>query len=338
MLNLTAIAKIAVDVKNNQFFANAVTPTNMLGVTAFVTVQEFVYNENFGGTTVNKRAILKNNYLTVEIAALGAELKSIIDKDGEERLWQGDISSWNGQAPLLWPVCGCLTDNKYTFKGCTYKMEGHGFGRNREFLIEEQKEDRVVFLLKSDEESKKIYPFDYELRVAYKIENNKIYVTYSVNNKTDGEMYFSIGSHEGYICKGDIDKYFVTFEYEETLENALLNGPFLTGEVKKAETDKNILKLHDNYFKEHDTLVFRDIKSKSVTLKSKDCEKTITVDYPEFDNLLLWKLPGAEFLCIEPWCGLPDYYGVINELNEKAGIIELEKNGVFERIHTIVIN
>lgn len=287
---------------------------------------------------MENKTVLKNEFLTIEITSLGAELKSIIDRDGEERLWQGDSASWEGQAPLLWPVCGCLTEDKYTFEGRTYEMGGHGFGRDREFTVEFLSDDKVVYLLESDEETKKIFPFDYELRVTYALIDNKINVTYAVNNKTDGYMYFSIGSHEGYACKGNTSDYCVTFETPEALENSLLNGPFLTGETEPVKKDGALLWLSDDDFAAHDTLVFRDIKSKSITLKGKNSCKTITVDYPGFDNLLLWKLPVAEFLCIEPWCGLPDYDGVVSELSEKPGIIELERNGAFERVHTIVIN
>ena len=287
---------------------------------------------------MKNNAVLKNEFLTVEITSLGAELKSIIDHDGEERLWQGDSASWEGQAPLLWPICGCLTEDKYTFKGQTYEMGGHGFARSREFIVEFSSDDKVIYLLKSDDETKKIFPFDYELRVTYALIDNKISVTYAVNNKTDGYMYFSIGSHEGYACRGNTSDYCVTFEAQEALENSLLNGPFLTGETEPVENDGAVLWLSDKEFTEHDTLIFRDIKSKSVTLKGKFSSKTITVEYPMFDNLLLWKLPGAEYLCIEPWCGLPDYYGKVSELPEKCGIIKLEKNGAFERVHTIVIN
>lgn len=287
---------------------------------------------------MKKITVLKNNDLSVKISNLGAELTSIIDSDNEERLWQGDSASWTGQAPLLWPICGCLTDDKYTFKGQTYKMESHGFGRDREFLIEYADDKKVVYLLESDEESRKIYPFDYQLRVSYELEDNKINVTYTVNNKSDDYMYFSIGSHEGYVCKGDTSNYCVTFENEEFLKNALLNGPFLNGKSENVKQDGAQLWLSDEDFKAHDTLIFRDIKSKSVMLKGKHSEKTITVEYPDFDNLLLWKFPGAEYLCIEPWCGLPDYDGIVSELPEKPGIIKLEKNGVFERTHSIIIN
>ncbi len=50
--------------------------------------------------------MLKNKFLTVEITSLGAELKSIIARDGKERLWQGDSASWEGQAPLLCKLPG----------------------------------------------------------------------------------------------------------------------------------------------------------------------------------------------------------------------------------------
>ena len=42
---------------------------------------------------------LKNDCLAVMVSPAGAELRSIKQNNGEERLWQGDPEWWNGQAP-----------------------------------------------------------------------------------------------------------------------------------------------------------------------------------------------------------------------------------------------
>ena len=84
---------------------------------------------------LDKRTILKNDCLTVEISTLGAELKSIMDKNNEERLWQGDPKWWNGQAPLLFPTCGCLSEGRYLHNGKVYDFTPHGFARKKEFAL-----------------------------------------------------------------------------------------------------------------------------------------------------------------------------------------------------------
>ncbi len=287
---------------------------------------------------MDKRTVLKNEYLTVEISTMGAELRSILDSDNSERLWQRDPDWWDGQAPLLFPICGCMTEGRYLYNGTSYTMPPHGFARKSVFSLESANETKAVYLLKSDSETLKVYPFQFELRVIYEINENKILVTYCVTNKTDGEMYFSIGSHEAYSCKGKTTDYKMFFEKNESLANYLLEGPLLTGETEPKELRDGALTFTDEEFKALDTLIFLNTQSKRVTLKGDNSGKSISVEFPGTDNLLIWKEPGAEFLCIEPWCGLPDYVGEVKEISQKPAINKLEKGGVFEKTHTIIID
>lgn len=287
---------------------------------------------------MEKRTTLKNEFLTVQISTLGAELKSIKENNGEERLWQGDPKWWNGQAPILFPICGRLSEDKYLHNAKVYDLTPHGFARGKEFILESSDRVRAVYLLKSDSETLKIYPFEFELRVMYELRENKISVTYVVNNKTDGEMYFSIGSHEAYNCEGKTEDYEMFFDKNEPLVNYLVEGPLLCGKTENMAYVNGALTFTDEKFEELDTYIFLNSESKCVTLRKKDSKKSISVEFPEFDNILIWKKPYSEFFCIEPWCGLPDYVGGPGEISQKPGINKLEKNGVFQRTHTIIID
>ena len=287
---------------------------------------------------MNSRTVIKSSFLTVEIDSRGAELKSIVDADGTQRLWQGDKDLWEDQAPLLFPVCGRMTESRYLYNGTSYTIPPHGFARDCVFTLESSTVDKAVYLLTSNDNTRKVYPFDFELRVIYALTENSLAVTYTVNNKTDGDMYFSIGSHEGYLCEGETPDYNIFFDKKEFLPNHLLNGPFLNGEVEDAPITDGIMELCDDEFKRLDTYIFRDTVSKRVTLKKKNDEKSVTVDFSQTPNLLIWKEPGAPFICIEPWCGVPDHFNEVRELSDKDGIVKLEKNGVFTNTHTIIIN
>ena len=280
---------------------------------------------------------LKNDCLTVLVSPLGAELKSII-KDNSQRLWQGDPRWWNGQAPLLFPICGCLSEGRYLHKGVSYDLPMHGFGRRSVFEVESADNTKAVFLLKSDVETLKVYPFEFELRVIYELKENRISITYVVINKTDGEMYFSVGSHEAYNCEGKTEDYEMFFENNEPLVNYLLDGPLLNGKTENMAYTNGALTFTDEKFKELDTYIFLNTESKKVTLKKKGSDKSISVEFSGIDNLLIWKEPGSEFFCIEPWCGLPDYVGEVKEISQKPAINKLEKNAVFQQTHTIIID
>ena len=283
-------------------------------------------------------SVIKNDFLTVKIDSFGAELRSILDSDGTERLWQGDEAWWDGYAPHLFPICGCMYEGRYLCGGKSYDIRNHGFAKRSLFTIETLEKDKAVYLLVSNDETKAVYPFDFEFRVTYTLEGNALAVTYTVNNKTDGDIYFSIGSHEAYMCEGGTVDYNIFFYKKETLPNHLLNGPFLNGKVEDAPITDGVMELIDSEFARLDTYIFRDTLSKRVTLKKQGSEKSITVDFSETPNVLIWKEPNAPFICIEPWCGVPDHDGEVRELSEKDGIIKLEKNGVFTNTHTIIID
>ena len=70
---------------------------------------------------------LRNEWLTVEIEDVGAQLASITSKDGTQYLWQGDPDIWPRRAPLLFPVIARLKDGQYTLDGETYTAEVDSF-------------------------------------------------------------------------------------------------------------------------------------------------------------------------------------------------------------------
>ena len=49
---------------------------------------------------------IKNERLTAVFSTHGAELQSLRDQNGVERIWQGDPAFWTGHAPVLFPVAG----------------------------------------------------------------------------------------------------------------------------------------------------------------------------------------------------------------------------------------
>ena len=64
---------------------------------------------------------LKNQSLTIRIAEMGAELKSI-RKAGVEYLWEGRPEVWSGSAPLMFPICGGLRNDTYRYAGKEYTI------------------------------------------------------------------------------------------------------------------------------------------------------------------------------------------------------------------------
>ena len=147
---------------------------------------------------------LKNNFLTVTLSDQGAEIQSVKDvNSGREYIWQADPKIWGRHAPVLFPVVGRLKDDQYTYDGKTYHMGQHGFARDSKFTVEEQDDKHIVFLLTSNEDTKKMYPFDFELRVTYSLVNNLLSEHFTVTNTDTKEMIFGIGGHPGFNLPTD---------------------------------------------------------------------------------------------------------------------------------------
>lgn len=279
---------------------------------------------------------LKNYTLTVNISTLGAELKSIKNNNGKEFLWQGDKNIWSGQAPVLFPITGGLKDDKYILKGNEYTMQKHGYARFCEFELEEKSKETATFLLCSNNESFKSYPYSYELRITYTLVKNTVEVKYSVRNLSEETMYFSIGAHEGYSCPEGIEEYSIIFDENETLNSYILDGNLLLPDSINILDNAKELLLDYKYFMA-DALVFKDIKSRSVTLKHNKSNKEIKVDFYGFNYFLLWTKPMAGYICIEPWCGIQDPLDSLYDITKKEGIEKLDKGAEFERIHKITV-
>ncbi len=280
-----------------------------------------------------KLITISNEYLTAEISAKGAELQSI-KTDGRERLWNGDPSVWSGRAPLLFPVCGALKDDKFVFGGKEYTLPRHGFARQSQFEIESAELQKAVFLLRSSEKTLAVYPFEFELRVIYTLDKTCINIEYEVKNLTNGEMYFSIGSHEAYSCPEGIENYSVIFDKAENLIANRLDGALVGSRTVDLGQNTRELPLKCEYFEE-DSLNFLNLNSRRVILKNRKTGEEIKVDFEGAEYFLIWQKPGASYICLEPWCGIADFCDSDYDITKKPGIVKLSPNQAFTKRHSI---
>lgn len=278
---------------------------------------------------------LKNGHLTAQFNEVGAELKSLV-MDGKEYIWPGHPDIWKSSCPLLFPVCGGMKEDKYVYQGREYPMSRHGFVRTKVFEVERVKETQVVFLHRSDEETKAVYPFDYELRVQYTLMEKSLQIQYSVKNIGGETMYFSIGSHEGYFTPEGVEDYDVVFPQNETLSSYVLCGTILSNEKVPIIKDQNYLPIYEKYFM-IDTLVFKDLQSRSATLRNRKTGKAIRVDFPDAKYFMIWHKPGAPYLCLEPWDGVADILGSSFDIEKKEGIHILPAGEEYLNTHSITI-
>ncbi len=278
---------------------------------------------------------LTNGILTAGISQIGAELKSL-KKDGYEYIWSGDPRVWSGTAPVLFPTLCALKDDKYILEGKTYEMPKHGFVRGQEFAVESVTDTSVTLLYTHNAQTLQMYPFAFAFRVIFTLSGNSLAVEYRVTNQNDRNMYFSVGAHEAYATPEGIEDYDILFPCKEDLKTVLLNGGLLQKHTMTIGKNTQYLPLYDKYFI-LDTLIFRDLKSKSLILKNRKTDRAIQVDFPDCAYLAIWHKPSAGFLCIEPWSGLPDNEDTDYDITTKEGILTLAPQAQYSNIHTITV-
>ena len=73
-----------------------------------------------------------------------------------------------------------FSKDTFLYGGEKYSLPKHGFARRREFEILEMTQNSVSFVLRSDAKTHLSYPFDFELCVAFSVDENVIKTVYSV--------------------------------------------------------------------------------------------------------------------------------------------------------------
>ncbi len=262
----------------------------------------------------------ENDNFILGVKEMGAELTSLKSKKtGIEYIWNGNVDIWYGQSPILFPIIGRLLDDKYRYDGKEYSMAKHGIVRKKPFRLESKTEDTLVFCQSSDEDSLKSYPFEFDLFVEFKLTNVGLSVTHKVVNKDSKVMYYSFGAHPAFNC--EIGDYLVFSENEELLTERIDHESILIEEKFPVDMDGKKLVITKDLFND-DALILSGYKSKAVTLKSDNHNRTIKFN---FDSPLLgiWAKPGAPYVCIEPWWGVNDNYDKKSDISQKRAIMSL---------------
>ena len=266
---------------------------------------------------------IQNQAIKAVIKTKGAELSSL-QKEGKNYIWEINSEFWNKTSPILFPIVGALKNNEYFHEGKVYKLSRHGFARDFEFEVIENSENTVVFSLKSNEETLKVYPFHFELQLSYILEGNKLVVKYEIINRSSEKMYYSIGAHPAFNIDGNFEDFSLIFDDEKDLETYKLEQDLFSGKTEILKLNGNVLPLQYELFEE-DALVFKNFATKSLTL-AKNNESVMKVSFPNFPYLGIWTKKDAPFICIEPWLGIADNANASGKIEEKEGIQILENN------------
>ncbi len=283
---------------------------------------------------------IENQQLKVLIHPKGAELQSIFHKGRRmEYLWNGDPAYWGKHSPLLFPIVGTLKKDTYYYRDKAYTMSRHGFARDSQFEAERERPDAITLLLRSDPATRLKFPFDFALRVSYQLLPEGLRTGYAVVNDSKEDMYFSIGGHPAFalpfIPGTNYGDYYLEFDRRETMPRWPISADGLIGnDPLPLLNDTRRLPLSKDLFAK-DALVLKHPVSDAVTLASDKTEHGLRIEFGGFPFLGIWAAKNADFICIEPWCGIADGVDADQQLVHKEGINRLAPEGLFERAWTL---
>ncbi|MGN0527058.1 MAG: aldose 1-epimerase family protein [Acutalibacteraceae bacterium] len=262
----------------------------------------------------------ENDSFTLKVKEMGAELNSLKSKKtGIEYIWCGNEKIWYGQSPILFPIIGRLLDDKYILDGKEYSMPKHGIVRKKPFTLTDSTEDSLTFVQTDDEDSLKMYPYHFELKVKFQITDSGLQVNHTVTNNDDKTMYYSFGAHPAFNC--EIGDYLEFSEEEKFLTERIDHDSILIDEKFPVKTDDKKLVLTKDLFN-NDALILSNYKTKNISIKSNNHNRVIKFNFNS-PILGIWAKPNAPYVCIEPWWGINDSYDKKPDISQKRGIMAL---------------
>lgn len=278
---------------------------------------------------------IQNEKLVCTIESNGAEIRSLKNKEtGEEYIWQIDTTIWGSSSPILFPAIGKIKDDKITFNGKAYAMPKHGIIRNNnELSFEQHGISKCIFTLKSSDKTLEQYPFKFSFSVEFILIDNRLIMNYVIENQDIVPMFFACGGHTAYACplseNVKLSDYVIEFPISTNLNSNTLGISGLLSEHKrKIETSDGTLSLSDTLFND-DALIFSEIDFNWVRLRKKNDKKGIIVRFKDYPNLALWSKPKADYICIEPWLGLPDREDESLDITQKTSYKTIEPGTKF---------
>lgn len=270
---------------------------------------------------------LISEQLIVTINFKGAEICSIQNKTGIEFIWQANKDIWPRHAPVLFPIVGRLKNNQFSHQGQTYALSQHGFARDFDFDLVEQREDFCLFELRSSFDTLSIFPFEFVFQIAYRLQENTLVTEYRVTNTSRSPILFSVGAHPGFRCpilaSEKWTDYYLEFDSSDFLVTTLSNG-LRTDEKKKLFLKNKQLPLSPELF-DNDALVFENNQINTIKLSSRVSTHQITLVCKDWPYFGIWAKPGCrDFVCLEPWYGIADMESRGTDFISKEGIVKLE--------------
>lgn len=266
--------------------------------------------------------------LTARINPLGAELWSLTDAQGREYMTDADPAFWTGHAPLLFPIVGSLNGDALRLDDTAYSLPRHGFARRSTFAVVHQEPGVARFRLTDSPETRAVYPFGFVLEVTFRVEGMTLSVEACVSNPNAEVLPFSFGYHPAFAwpLPGGAAKsaHKLVFDRPEPQEIRRVSAGtgLLLPVCEQTPVQGSVISLNEELFRA-DAVIWDDLTSRKLSYGA-DGGAWLDIAFPDTPSLGLWQVPGAHYICIEPWAGHADPEGFTGDFREKPGVILLD--------------
>lgn len=256
-----------------------------------------------------------------EIALQGAEPVAWT-VGGRDLLWQADPEFWAQTSPILFPLVGWARNGEIRVDRRQYKIGVHGFAASKDFDLVEQTGNSARLVLIDDTETRKSFPFSFELEVFHELDAADLSTTFTVRNPGEIPLPYALGVHPGFRWpfSGDVrDGYRVEFEKAEKPEVPVItrDGLFSTG-TRPVPLDGRILPLSDELLS-REALCFLNANSRLLRFVAPD-GAAISMTVEDFPHFAIWSKQGAPLVSLEAWTGHGDPDGFDGDISQKPSM------------------
>jgi len=180
--------------------------------------------------------------------------------------------SIRGGIPVLFPQAGLYSG--------PFSLKHHGFAKQKPWRIIEQTSDSITVGLSSDEQTKKDYPFDFELRLKAKVCQEKLDYIMTIKNTGIVSLPTTYGTHP-YFGILDSEKSKVIIDNIQNFNSQKVDWTKDYG-VKFPNPGKVKILIPKND-------------------KTPQKEILVESDPKLFQLIYVWHEVGKNFICVEPW-------------------------------------
>lgn len=225
---------------------------------------------------------IENKFAKATITTYGATVLSFIPDGQRDLLWVSNSAVYDGTKPVRGGVPVC-----WPWFGAAAKKGGpaHGFVRNMVWQLEkvaqlESGETRVLLACRSNDETLKIWPHEFELKLCVQINSNLTITLTTVNMSEEAieitealHTYFSVANPVGMLIKG--------LEESTHLDKLVSNAP--------AEIQKEVLALNPP----KDSVYLN--QTANVVIVDADNSREIEIEKRHSQSSVVWN-PGPEIV------------------------------------------